>query len=80
VKSFTAVKAAATPSAECGDGVAIFRERIPIIHEYLLLLRKDVPLIYSALLTYRRDSNIRLRNSRRYLRNLAIAAITTFSP
>ena len=32
---------------------------IPIVHEYLLLLRKDAPLLYSALLTYRRESDIR---------------------
>lgn len=32
---------------------------IPIMHEYLLLLRKDAPLIYSALLTYRRETDIR---------------------
>jgi hypothetical protein len=32
---------------------------IPIVHEYLLLLRKDAPLLYSALLTYRRESDLR---------------------
>jgi hypothetical protein len=32
---------------------------IPIVHEYLLLLRKDAPLLYSALLTYRREADIR---------------------
>jgi hypothetical protein len=32
---------------------------IPIVHEYLLLLRKDEPLLYSALLTFRRKSDIR---------------------
>ena len=32
---------------------------IPIVHEYLLLLRKDEPLIFSALLTYRREADIR---------------------
>ena len=32
---------------------------IPILHEYLLLIRKDTPLLYSALLTYRRESDIR---------------------
>jgi hypothetical protein len=32
---------------------------IPIVHEYLLLLRKEAPLLYSALLTYRRESDLR---------------------
>jgi hypothetical protein len=32
---------------------------IPIVHEYLLLLRKDAPLLYSALLTRRTESDIR---------------------
>jgi hypothetical protein len=32
---------------------------IPIVHEYLLLLRKDAPLIYPLLLSYRRDGDIR---------------------
>lgn len=32
---------------------------IPIVHEYLLLLRKDTPLLYSALLTYWRESDLR---------------------
>ena len=33
---------------------------IPIIHEYLLILRKDAPLIYTALLTQRREADIRV--------------------
>ena len=32
---------------------------IPIVHEYLLLIRKDEPLLYSALLTCRREMDIR---------------------
>ena len=32
---------------------------IPIVHEYLLILRKDAPLIYTALLTQRREADIR---------------------
>ena len=32
---------------------------IPILHEYLLLIRKDAPLIYPALITYTRQTDIR---------------------
>jgi len=32
---------------------------IPIVHEYLLILRKEVSLQYSALLTNRREADIR---------------------
>lgn len=41
------------------DGTRYSGAFIPIVHEYLLLIRKDAPLLYSALLTYRRDSDIR---------------------
>lgn len=41
------------------DNINYRGDFIPIVHEYLILLRKDTPLVYPILMTYRRKVDIR---------------------
>lgn len=44
----------------CVSGRTTYSGRfIPIVHEYLLLLRKDAPLVYPLLMSYRLEGDIR---------------------